>query len=37
VDACTTGLAKGITLQQLIRSPVPAAWDVQRAQYGPIV
>lgn len=35
VDACATGQAKGLTLQRLTRSPVPAAWDAQRAQFGP--
>lgn len=34
VDSCATGKARGITLQRLIRSPVPAAWETQRAQYG---
>ncbi len=34
VDACATGQANGITLQRLTRSPVPAAWDAQRVQYG---
>lgn len=33
VEACVTGQAKGLTLQRLNRSPVPAAWDAQRAQY----
>jgi hypothetical protein len=36
VDACATGQAKGITLQRLTRSPVPAAWDAQRALYAPV-
>jgi hypothetical protein len=34
VDACASGQANGITLQRLTRSPVPAAWDAQRVQYG---
>ena len=33
VDDCATGSARGITLQRLIRSPVPAVWGTQRAQY----
>jgi len=33
VEACVTGRAKGLTLQRLTRSPMPAAWDAQRAQY----
>lgn len=36
VDACVTGQAKGITLQRLIRKPVPGAWDAQRALFGPV-
>ncbi|MBV2207924.1 MAG: LacI family transcriptional regulator [Pseudomonas sp.] len=36
VDACATGHAKGLTLQRLTRSPVPAVWDTQRVQYGTI-
>lgn len=34
VEAYATGLAKGITLQRLTRSPLPAAWDVQRVRFG---
>jgi hypothetical protein len=33
VEACVSGRAKGLTLQRLIRRPVPTAWDAQRAQY----
>jgi hypothetical protein len=33
IDDCAAGKARGITLQRLIRSPVPVAWDRQRAQW----
>jgi hypothetical protein len=33
IDTCAAGKARGITLQRLIRSPVPVAWDRQRAQW----
>lgn len=35
VDACATGRAPHLTLQDLARSAVPATWDMQRAKYAP--
>jgi hypothetical protein len=36
VVACVTGQAYGLTLERLIRRAIPAAWEVQRAQWGKV-
>lgn len=33
VDACTTGQARGVTLERLIRRSIPATWDAQRPKF----